>query len=150
MAPRSLCLEWVRNRRVLSGKTSEIEICWKFRHQPHVVVLMFASCISRDRKQRCTQCYKGIYTTKLPKLNLTTDVANLVHINMWLWTCNCAIYYMGTLYILCYAAVTFFPILSFLFFLYCFFFFNDRLCKEISATTRPTFTKLSEMVDMLV
>jgi len=39
---------------------------------------------------------------KLPKLDLTTDtkyVAKLVNVNMWLQTCNSAVYYTGMLYL---------------------------------------------------
>jgi len=39
---------------------------------------------------------------KWPKLHLTADaeyVANLVNVNMWLWTCNSAVYYVGMAYL---------------------------------------------------
>ena len=45
---------------------------------------------------------KWIYTSTLPKLDLTTDaqhVANLVNVPMLLLTCNSAVYYMGMLYL---------------------------------------------------
>jgi len=45
--------------------------------------------------------YKGIYTPKLPKLDLATDAAhgaNLVDVNIWLQTSNSAVYYPGMLY----------------------------------------------------
>jgi len=43
--------------------------------------------------------YKGIYTPKLPKYDLTTDAEyveldNLVSVCMWLQTCNNAVYYI--------------------------------------------------------
>jgi len=42
---------------------------------------------------------KGLMPPKLSKLDITTDVANLVNVHMWLWTCNSAVYYMGILHL---------------------------------------------------
>jgi len=48
--------------------------------------------------------YKRIYTPKSAKMDITTDaeyVANLVNVNIWLLSCNNAVYYMsiGLLYL---------------------------------------------------
>ena len=39
----------------------------------------------------------------MPELDVTTDaeqISNLVDVNMWLQTCNSAVYYIGMLYLL--------------------------------------------------